>query len=306
MINPNTVGEFLRSQFGANPSPATLLGAGMFSQAYAFDVGEKHYVVRVSECLKDFHKDAFAHAHFAFASVPIPRVIRIERLDATHYACITERCPGRTLKDKQNANDAQIVPSLFDTLDAIHLIDVSDSHGWGLADANGNGRFESWEQALLAFYNQKFQYDWDALARKSFFNTKLFDAFHAEMKCLLPYCSSQRHLIHRDFGFANVMTDGKRITGVLDWAEFGYGDFLYDIAYLDFYSQDIPYGDLWRKRADDMLNFQERMQCYMLNIGLHGMAIAGMLNDEYGYVRERERTKSVLLASRRAPTDWTQ
>ena len=163
---------------------------------------------------------------------------------------------------------------------------------------------------MLALYNHKFDYDWAAMARQPFFEKNLFDEFFQEMQRRLPCCPSDRYLIHRDFGFANVMADGNRITGVLDWAEFGYGDFLYDVACLDHFSQDIPYGALWHARAKSLgrvePNFQERMQCYMLNLGLHDMAIAATLGNERSYVRGRERTRSVLLPARRAPTDWTQ
>ena len=130
------------------------------------------------------------------------------------------------------------------------------------------------------------------------------------MKRLLSYCPTERYLIHRDFGFDNVVADGARVTGVLDWAEFGYGDFLYDVAYLDYFSQNIPYGALWHERAirqqRHVVHFEERMRCYMLNIGLHDMAIAATLDNERSYIRGHERTRSVLLPGRRAPTDWTQ
>ena len=33
---------------------------------------------------------------------------------------------------------------------------------------------------------------------------------------LLPYCTTQKHLVHGDFGFHNTISDGQAITGVLD------------------------------------------------------------------------------------------
>jgi hygromycin-B 4-O-kinase len=266
--------------------------------------------MRVNSWLEDFQKDVFAREHFSSTALPIPQVVCIGKFDETQHYCITLRCEGRTLKDNNNADDLQVVPSLFDTLDAIHRIDVSPSHGWGLANADSHGQFDSWSESLLALDNRKFDYDWAALARQPFFEKNLFGEFFQEMKRLIPYCPSDRYLIHRDYGFDNVMTDGSRVTGVLDWAEFGYGDFLYDVAYLDFFSQNIPYGDLWYKRAKaqgrDVPNFQERMRCYMLCNGLHDMAIAATLGRERSYIRGRERTRSVLLPARRAPIDWTQ
>lgn len=310
MLAPDltTVRAFLQSQYDARVDAVTLIGAGMFSHAYTFGVDGRAYVMRINSWREDFQKDQFASKHFSDA-LPIPHVVFIAQFDETHFCCVTERCDGRTLKDNNNIDDLPIVPNLFDTLDEIHRIDVSQSHGWGLADASGNGRFGSWAESLLALYNQKFDYDWTAIQLQPFFDKGLFDEFFQEMKRLVSYCPPERYLIHRDYGFDNVVADGSRVTGVLDWAEFGYGDFLYDVAYLDHFSQHIPYGDLWYARAKlrgiDVPNFQARMQCYMLCNGLHDMAIAATLGRERSYIRGRERTRSVLLPTRRAPTDWT-
>ena len=48
------------------------------------------------------------------------------------------------------------------------------------------------------------------------------------------------------------------------------------------------------------------MICYMLNIGLGGMAIAAVQGDEKSYIRCRERTRSILKPGHRAASDWTQ
>jgi len=305
-----TLRVYLQAHFDPRADHVVSLGAGMFARAFAFTVDERAYVARINAWRQDFLKDEYARAHFASPALPIPRVVHLTPFDATRDVCVTERCAGRTLRDNLNADDLPIAPQLFATLDAIHRVDISATRGWGLADTNGIGRFDSWHAALLALYNHKFDYPWDSFARHSFFEQKLVDEFFQAMRRFLPHCPNDRFLIHRDFGSANLVADGAQITGVLDWAEFGYGDFLYDLACLDYFSQDIPYGALWQERSAALgravPNFQERMQCYMLNIGLHDIAIAATLGDERAYIRGCERTKSVLLPARRAPTDWTQ
>jgi len=88
------------------------------------------------------------------------------------------------------------------------------------------------------------------------------------------------------------MADGRRITGVLDWADYGLGDFVYDVAYLDYWSADIPYGALWREYAAsqrcDVPHFAERMRCYQLHMALHDMAVAALQGDEEDYIWSRE------------------
>jgi hygromycin-B 4-O-kinase len=103
------------------------------------------------------------------------------------------------------------------------------------------------------------------------------------------------------------MSNGQRIAGVLDWAESRLGDFIYDIAYLDFWSEEIPYGALWSKYAAskgyDIPYFEERMRCYMLHVGLGSLAIAALKGDEEDYVWVKERTRAVLQPGRRLASD---
>ena len=47
---------------------------------------------------------------------------------------------------------------------------------------------------------------------------------------LIEYCPEEHKLVHGDFGSNNVLTDGQKITGVLDWDCALYGDPLFDVA----------------------------------------------------------------------------
>jgi len=119
--------------------------------------------------------------------LPIPRVIRIGQFDDSRYYMITERCAGRNLNQMDKAAVRQIVPRLFETLDALHNVDISGYSGWGLADAAGNGRFESWPAYLLSLYDQKFAFSWTELAARTFLERDVYAALYEEMKRLLPY-----------------------------------------------------------------------------------------------------------------------
>ena len=283
----------------------------MFSYAYAFTVDRQAYILRVNTFLEDFQKDTFAYQHFTTPSLPIPRMVRLGQFDDRWYFAITTRCPGQTLAEMAEIDARRVAPGLFETLDAIRWIDVSSFRGWGLTDAWGNGLFSDWPNYLLSQYNQKFDQQWIDLARRTFLEKDVYQTFFKEMEQLLPYCPAEKYLVHGDFGFDNVVSDGQRITGVLDWAECRLGDYVYDIAYLDFWSRQIPYGQLWQDYAAaqgyDVPYFAERIRCYMLNIGLGSLVIAAAQEDERDYIRVRERTCSVLQQpGRRSPTDWTQ
>jgi hygromycin-B 4-O-kinase len=313
MMTDLTVGivsQFLQANFHRDIASVQWIGSGWFSHAFSFIVGEQAFIFRVNSYLEDLQKDDFAYQHYASAQLPIPRVILIGKFDVTRHFCIAERCPGRTLSDMDEASIRKVVPQLFETLDAIHRVNVSGYVGWGLTGANGNGHFDSWTDYLLSLSDQKFMHRWSTLQQHTFWEKDVHEAFFEEMKPLLPYCSSDRCLIHRDYGFDNVMTDRHTITGVLDWADCGLGDFVFDIAWLDFFSQEIPYGELWNDYAAakgyDVPNLHERMRCYMLWIGLDSMASVAVKENERSYIRHRERTRSVLLPARRSDSDWTQ
>lgn len=301
--------QFLKKRF-PTISTVQFIGAGMFSQAFSFSTNQGDFIIRINQDDEDFRKDDYAHRHYASAALPVPKMVNIGQFSDSHYYAITQKCPGRTHNEMSITAANKILPGLFQTLHAIHSIDVSSRKKWGLLDTQGQGLFESWEAYLLSFYNQKFAFTWDFLYAETFLQRDVVEYLQQKIVDLLPYCAGKKHLVHGDFGFDNLVVSGKTITGVLDWAEAKYGDFLYDVAYLDFWSKDIRYGHRlkawYRRQGHYVPHFEERIACYMLHIGLGSMAIDAITNNERGYIRTRERTLSVLKPGRRLPTDWTQ
>lgn len=290
MIESNDLLLTLRAGFRPDCSEIKPLGAGMFSKAYAFQSDGQEYALRISPCESDFLKDDFARRHYSTPEIPIPKVIAIGQWNEALYYCITERCAGWTLNDLQDnrLDDALRVSTvLFDTLDFIHRTDVSHYTGWGLTDTGGHGLFPDWRTYMRSLHNQKFDFDLQALISESFIEENLFANLYKEMESLLIYCPDERWLVHGDFGFDNVVSDGERITGVLDWAECGLGDFVSDIAYLQFWSDDLPYDVLWREYASErglmIPHLEPRMRCYTISIALSSMLIAAHFNNREEY-----------------------
>ncbi len=264
------------------------IGSGMFSRAYAFSAGQEEYVLRLNACEGDFRKDQLAAIQWSSPSLPIPAMMALGRFNASLQYAITRRAAGQTFASISLEQRRRLIPALFAAVDRLRQIDVSPYTGWGLSDSAGNGRYASWSGYLTAQYNQKFDFNWNRLASHHFFEMDLYRTFQARMHSLLPFVPALRHVVHGDIGGGNMLAIGDRITGVIDWAEARLGDFLFDIAYLDYWSDDIPYGRLWKQHADaiglQMPYFKERMRCYKLHIGMDSMAIAAELDDikEYG------------------------
>lgn len=282
---------FLQTRFDSRANNVVFIGEGWFSQAFAFDVDDQKLIVRLNEYEEDFLKDQFAYTRLASLKLPIPKIIRIGKFDEQNYFAITERCEGKIILEDEM--DAYFVPSLYAALDAIHQRDTAQHTGWGLTDSHGNGLFESWGDYLISLYNQKFDYDWRDLTKNTFWENDLFENYFDEMKRLIAHCPAEKYVVHGDYGFSNVMVDNDQITGVLDWAEMKLGDFLYDVAYLEMWSDRIPYANLWRDQARtegrEVPHFAERMRCYLLHQGLGTLAIAAHKRDERMYEKVKEQ-----------------
>jgi hygromycin-B 4-O-kinase len=187
LIDSATVCKFLQVNFDKRAASVSFIGSGMFSQAFSFTVDRQAFVFRLNAYEEDFQKDAFAYHHFSAPALPIPKVVRIGWFDDPRYFAITERCEGWTFNEMDDGDVCNVVPRLFETLDAIHSIDVSGYKGWGLTDATGNGLFESWEDYLLSLYNQKFAFDWSDLTQHTFLEWDVYETFLEAIEQLLPY-----------------------------------------------------------------------------------------------------------------------
>lgn len=129
---------------------------------------------------------------------------------------------------------------MLDTLDAIHTVEVVDTRGYGTFDNDGAGPFSSWRESLAVIRDEQEPWDffgkWHHLFDDSCLERDVFDAVYARMDELLQYCPEERHLVHGSTDLGNVVGHVGRITGVLDWIDAKYGDFVYDITGLDFWT----------------------------------------------------------------------
>jgi hygromycin-B 4-O-kinase len=272
----------------------------MFSQAFAFQLDAQECIIRFNRYEEDFQKDAFASCHFS-SELPIPKMILCVPFNQDYFCAITERCKGQTLMCLGESSIETVLPSLFDSLHTLHSIDTSQYSGWGLTDADGHGRFASWVEYLRSFYNQKFAFTWEDLFDRTCMERTIHERYTSVMEEYLPYCTTNKYWVHGDFGYDNVMSDSRRITGVLDWAELRLGDFVYDIAYLEFWTQDVPYKTQWQvwaaSKGLEVDSFERRVQCYLAHIGLASLAIASIRNDLDDYNKVKARMQRMIVAA---------
>ncbi|MEZ4770166.1 MAG: aminoglycoside phosphotransferase family protein [Caldilineales bacterium] len=277
------VEAFLADRYGAEVSALTSVGRGEWSQAFAFDHQGRGYVVRFGAHRDDFERDRFA-ARFAGPALPVPQVVDLGEALGGYYA-ISERMPGGYIDMADEAQMRALLPALFAMLDAMRSADLSQTRGYGGVDGAGNAWCSTWQEMLLSVAEDSPEDrtgGWRARLATSAVGSEPFDLAYARLEALAGDLPAARHLIHNDLLHFNVLVQGDRISGVLDWGCAMAGDFLYDLALISFWQ---PWYPAWQ-RIDfvaearrhyaaiglDVPGFDQRLRCCQLHIGLAGMA----------------------------------
>src|SRR5258708_8584514 len=76
---------------------------------------------------------------------------------------------------------------------------------------------------------------WYRLFDETFLERDLYQDLYRRMCDLLVYCPADRSLIRGGLSLRDMLAQDGKITAVLDWLDASYGDFVYDIAVLDFW-----------------------------------------------------------------------
>jgi hygromycin-B 4-O-kinase len=296
-----------REFFGRRPVlDVESVADGHVARTFSFKVGGRDYIVQFnSTMLVNFEKKAYVYENFASPHVPIPRVVHLGRLGEVHFA-ISEKAPGRNLLQLPRADYLALVPAQIETLDAIHQTPVGERPGYGIFDGRGVGLWPSWREHLLAISEEEEQGDfyekWHSLFRDSFLERDLFERIYERMVQLSGYCPEDRCLVHGGYGFGNVLAEDGRITAVLDWMDARYGDFLYDVAWLDFWSPDDGWQGLFQEHYARMGRevpfYRERVSCYHCYISLDALRFNAKARDKTSYDWVRERILSLLRGDR--------
>lgn len=282
----------LREHFAGDLSPVRVLTGGQVARTFAFRASGRPYIIRFGHLPHAFARDRYAGEHFAAPDLPIPRVVTLGQFDGLQYA-ISERLPGRPLTRLPVATLRSVFPLLLDALDRLHRIDVANGQGFGVWREDGVGHAASWRDHLAAIDVEEadgYWAGWRALFDTSFLERDLFERSYDRMLRLADYCPEERGLVHGDFGFDNALSDSARITGILDWANVAYGDPLFDVAWLAFWSNHPAIDALLRERyAPTTPRYRERLACYEYRIGLDGLRFFAKANQlpAYGMVRGR-------------------
>ena len=178
-------------------SVARKMAGGSQTPVWCVDAGERRYAIRLGPAAREADIDREAHALRAarLGGIPVPEVLRVQVVGT--FACLlTTWCPGETVASAvlgDRADPARLGEVCGRMQAQIHTIDVPAA----LGSANAGWlRPTPDEEGLLAR--------------------------------VAPRQTSR--LLHLDFHPLNILTDGERVTGVVDWVNAGAGDPRQDLA----------------------------------------------------------------------------
>lgn len=275
--------RFLEEHFGREVESIEWIGDGAWSRCFGFTDQGRELVIRFGRFVEDFAKDLRA-ASFRSAELPVPELMEIGRAFGGHFA-ISSRARGESLESLSPSGWRGVLPSLFATLDAARAIDLSQTSGYGGWDAQGNAPYPTWRDFLLAVdtdTSEQRTAGWRQRLIASPVGDEVFRSGHARLAALVDAASDARSLVHGDLINRNVLVASDRIRAVFDWGCSFYGDFLYDIAWLEFWSpwhEGIAALDIrdealrhYATIGLDVPDLEPRLLACMIHIGLDHLA----------------------------------
>jgi len=290
-IDNKKVEGFLISKYGPVVSKPQLLKGGEMAQALSFTADGKEYVIRLYKKDYSFEKDNYAYKNFYNSKILIPRILEIGKFDQELFYAISELAKGQTIDTFPQLVKKELLPQILQIHDEIRNTKIV-GNGYGHWEADGNAPFSSWKDFLLTAKDDVFN-NWDTLYSKTFLEQDVIETLSLKITQLAEFAPEERHLIHGDFGGNNMTAESGKITGVLDWGESKYGDFLYDVAWISFWEDEIDYESHFKKHYDEIglevKNFNERLTCHKLHLGLGGIGFFALSNQKESYDWTKEK-----------------
>src|SRR5579862_555085 len=231
-VDLSTATHFLAERYGPAAQEVVALGGGDWSRAYGFRLNGRDLVVRFGQHVEDYEKDRWA-MQLSSPELPVPEVLEIGRAGEGYFA-VSERRFGKFLEELDECEWRTVLPALLRGLDELHCASPPSTDvcgGWrewlvsSLEDRPG-GRVNGWREVI----------------RQDPAVDEAFVAARVALMALLPACPEIRHVLHRDLLNRNVIVseDATRLEAVFDWGCSCVGDYLYELAWLTFWSPWYP------------------------------------------------------------------
>lgn len=286
--------ELLRNHFGPGVTEITPMAGGNLSSVFSFVHEGQGYCVKFSDLAGAYETERYVADLLSGHGIPFPKCFALKKTGRLAYL-ITERMAGRNLADYTEEEQNNQLPELIGILTSMADVEVGSTSGYGWIEADGNGTYESWKDFLVATYSEDqtgtFWENWHDLYRTTCLERDVFEEIYNRLMAYVPYNEPYRGFIHGDFHQWNILSDGKRITGIID-GNCMYGDCLVDLAILD---RHMPrsgviqaYQDDLEKAGKAIPNFKERLLGAYYFKGLDGLRFYAKMGWKDAYLGTRQ------------------
>ncbi len=300
---PETTQTWLETTCHAPITELTYLTRGWNTRIFSFVCRGQGHVLRVARGPEHIYKEALAAQRYG-QSLPIPRVWaagqvieqaieqEIEQKQTWHWA-IVSRCQGQSLDTLSEPVQKALEPAVLALhLDLLRLPLRHRGAGPLQVIPPHAPIFDGWRVHLSHLGGMASRLN--VLLQAPIGLTPAFlDALLARLQMQIAICPEHPHwLLHGDFKPANILADPAEqnsgnitgpITGLVDWAGLGQGDFLFDTATWIWHHPETQWATLWKNWAPsyralglDLSHAPARLEAYLLFGALQaGITLAG-------------------------------
>lgn len=259
--------RFIHTRYPDADAPQPLSG-GLVSQTFAFASGGERFIFQIGGKREDYEKERYVSARYG-AALPVRQVLWVDTVEEDSACCFSRYIPGHKAHDGDEAEREALVPALLELLETLASAALPPGARYGRYDPRGEALHPTWRAFVEAVYDPE-AYRWDALESTGF-DCAVAGRALAALSPFLPDLPLERpRLVHGDLGSQNLLTDGRRITGLIDWSLSLYGDPLYDIANFLFWNEQKlqPLTARLREEYLRVPDRRDRVYAYILRIAL--------------------------------------
>ncbi len=312
-IEIGDVRQFLTENFSSEIKNLEFLKGGELSQVFSFDDEKGSYVIKIRKTKASttgknpFQKELLAYEYVKSRdnTIPIPNIVEkgifgFEKKRRILY-CIVEKATGVNSHLFPQERSEKADDNLARMLHNIHSIEISKTRGYGNWSNLQEAKLDSMSEHILdvieglrIYTNKRFS--------TGIFEKDLYIKGSKRIQELVQFCSKHRYLVHGDYGYDNVLVDiNGDISAVFDWEHSLFGDFAYDIAWLDFWQirEENHYAKLYKKMFEDdkkidFENYDYRLLCYKIFIGMTAAGFFSNSNQVEKYLEAKKRILELL------------
>ncbi|QHW31170.1 aminoglycoside phosphotransferase family protein [Paenibacillus rhizovicinus] len=290
MVDTAGIVSAISHHLGEGATGIAPVSGGNLSSVFAFSLNGAAYIIKFSDMEHAYETEGYVSRLLRQQGIPFPRCMGQGKAGLLAYS-ILERIPGRNLVDCTAEEQSLQLPELIRMLTAMNHMDVGATGGFGWIQPDGNGAFPAWRDYVVSFFADEQTGFWEGWREIPGLEQDVVDECYQRLLAYSVYNEPHRHFIHGDVSPWNILSDGRRITGIID-GNFAYGDFIVDVATLKIMMGETDvvkaYQECSEKLGIDIPDFQKRMIGAYYFKGLDGLRFfAKMGRDrDYRYMRQ--------------------